>query len=153
MESQNEWMPEAAAPTDIGAMDALIIKLRDARRSYDAAKKVSSEEYQKLEAVELDVMNALKSNRRTKFEAEGVALVYITSKEVYTTPKSHEAKAALFDYIKNKYSIEALLGMQSINYQTLNSWANKEVESDPALQIPGLDAPTTTETLTFRSKA
>ena len=149
---QNEWLPEAAAPTQIADMDQLILKLKEARQSYDAAKKRSAEEYHKLEEVERDVINALKSNNRTKFEAEGVALVYITNKEVYTTPKTPEQKQKLFQYIEDKYGGDVITGMLSINHQTLNSWANKEIEADPTLHIPGLDAPTSVETLTFRSK-
>jgi len=152
MQDQNEWLPNQGSPTQIADMDKLIEKLKLARQSYDEAKKKSAEEYHKLEEVEKEVINALKSNNRTKFEAEGVALVYISSKEIYATPKTNDQKAALFEYIRTKYGEDALKTMLSINHNTLNSWANKEVETDPTLQIPGLDAPTSVETLNFRKK-
>jgi hypothetical protein len=148
----DDWGLEPKAPTQIADMDKLIQKLQAARGAYDEAKKVSTEKYHQLEEVEKEVINALKANGRTKFEAEGTALVYITTKEVYTTPKTGEQKASLFNYIENKYGADTLLAMQSINHNTLNSWANGETKEDPTLQIPGLDAPTSVETLNFRRK-
>lgn len=149
----DEWMPtRLGQPTQIADMDRLIKKLSEARAIYDAAKKASSQRYHELEEVEKEVMGALKTNGRTKFEAEGVALVYVTTKEIYQTPKTPGQKQSLFDYIAGKYGPETLLAMLGINHQTLNSWANKEVESDPTLAIPGLEAPTSVETLYFKSK-
>lgn len=97
-------------------------------------------------------MNALKANGRTKFEAEGIASVRIQSKDMFTTPKTQEQKEALFEYIRTKHGADALLGLLSIHSGTLNSWANKEIDSDPTLQIPGLEAPTSVETLYFTKK-
>lgn len=148
----NEWGLAQSAPTQIADMDHLIQKLQTHRAEYDAAKKLSADAYHRLEEVEKEVINALKANNRTKFEAEGVALVYITTKEVYTTPKTPEQKDEFFGYIRSKYGPEVLTGMLSVNHQTLNSFANKETEADPTLNIPGLDAPTSVETLTFRRK-
>lgn len=152
--NQEEWgmQTQPTVPMSIEAMENLIQRLKVARELYDEAKALSSAKYHELEEVEKEVMNALKSNNRSKFEAEGVALVYISTKEVYPTPKTPEAKSELFNYIQAKYGAHALTNMQSINHNTLNSWANKEVEADPTLVIPGLDAPSAVETLNFRKK-
>ncbi len=136
----------------IDQMDTLILKLRKSREEYDKRKKASNEAHALLEEVEKEVMNALKANGRTKFEAEGVALVYIVTKEVFGTPKTLEQKRGLFTYITVKYGEDVLTNLLSMNHQTLNSWANAEIKDDPSLQIPGLDAPTTVESLTFRKK-
>ncbi len=133
-------------------MDELVAKLQLARASYEEAKRLSAVEYHKLEEVEKECMNTLKANGRTKYEAEGVASISIQSKDVFTTPKTIEQKRTLFRYIQDKYGVETMTAMLSVNHQTLNGWANKEIEGDPALQIPGLDAPTSVETLYFRTK-
>lgn len=146
-----EWLPQDQATT-IDQMDSLITKLKSARDSYDEAKKASTEKYHALEEVEKEVMNTLKANGRTKFEAEGVASVSIQTKEVFTTPKTNDQKKALFSYIQSKYGVDVCTSMLSINHNTLQGWANREIENDPALQIPGLDQPTSVETLYFRSK-
>jgi hypothetical protein len=154
MEQNQEWMPnEPTQQTSLAEMGLLIQKLQAARDSYEAAKKASNAKYQELEEVEKEVMNTLKANGRTKFEEEGVGLAYIVQKEIYATPKTIDQKQALFEYIRQKYGPETLTNMLSINHQSLNSWCNKEVEAEPTLQIPGLDQPTSVETLNFRRKS
>ncbi len=134
------------------AMDELIKQYRTARDEYDESKRLSAEKHSIAEDLKGKVIGALKANGRTKYEAEGVGLVYISSKETYETPKTAEQKLALYDYIKNKYGEAVLIAMQGINHQTLNSWANKETEADPTLRIPGLLDPTSEETLNLRRK-
>lgn len=146
-----DWFPEEQATT-IDQMDSLIVKLKSARDSYDEAKKASAEKYHQLEEVEKEVMNTLKANGRTKFEAEGVASVSIQTKEVFTTPKTNEAKRLLFKYIQDKYGVDVCTSMLSINHNTLQGWANREIQEDASLRIPGLEDPTSVETLYFRSK-
>lgn len=152
MSDMNEWLPQSGEATTLDQMDKLIEDLREARASYDEAKRKATELHGILEEKEKLVLNTLKANGRTKYEAEGVALVYYTTKEIYSTPKTNEEKRALFSYIQNKYGVDACTSMLSINHNTLNSWANKEVESDPLIIIPGLDKPTSVETLFFKKK-
>ena len=153
----NEWgvptqQTSSESTVTLEQMDALIVRLSDQRKKYEQAKKASAEEYHKLEEIEKEVMNTLKVNGRIKYEAEGVAAIHIQTKEVYTTPKTVDQKRQLFKYIQDKFGVEALTGLLSINHQSLNSFANKETEADPGLVIPGLDQPTSVETLYFRSK-
>lgn len=133
-------------------MDQLVQDLRAKREKHKVAKEVAAAIYTELEAAENMVIGALKSSGKSKYEAEGVGLVYISHKTSYTTPKSNEEKQALFDYIKAKNGPAALMSLVSINHATLNSWANKETEDNPLLEIPGLQQPTATETLNFRAK-
>ncbi len=153
MQDANEWnLQEPQQVVSMQQMDQLIMRLKAARGEYDKRKKASNEAHALLEEVEKEVMGALKANGRTKFEAEGVALVYIVSRDVFGTPKTEQQKNDLFEYIKAKYGASTLTNLLSVNHQTLNSWANAEIKDDPSLQIPGLDAPTTVESLTFRKK-
>ncbi len=148
----SEWMDTPAQAMTLDQMDQLVQALNQKRAEHKAAKEAASKIHGELEEVEKSVINALKSNGKSKYELEGVGLVYISSKDMFTTPKTNEQKIALFNYIKAKHGPEALIGLTSINSQTLNSWANKEIETDPTLQIPGLEAPTSVETLNFRKK-
>jgi DNA repair photolyase len=149
---QSEWMPQQGPATTLEEMDELIQQYRKARDEYDEAKRISGEKHAVSEELKQQVINALKSNNRTKYEVEGVGLVYISTKETYETPKTAEQKQALYDYIKGKYGEAVLIAMQGINHQTLNSWANKEIEADPTLRIPGLLDPTSEELLSLRRK-
>ncbi len=154
MEQMQDWLPQTTAenPDSISQLEQLIAELKQARQKHAQAKAVSTDLYHQLEEVEQRVMGALKAAGRSKFEAEGVAAVRIQSKEEFNTPKELEHKRVLFKYIQEKYGVETLTGMLSINYQTLNSWAKKEIAEDPALQIPGLGQPTSSETLFFSAK-
>jgi hypothetical protein len=150
----NQWDqvgPQAEATISLEAMDQLVIDYRKARDAYDAAKKVSSELSAKADEAEEKVLAALKSAKRSKYEVDGVGLVFIREVEQYTTPKTILAKTALFNYIKEKHGPDALMGLVSINSQTLNSWANREAE-EGVMQIPGLEAPTVREGLNLRRK-
>jgi hypothetical protein len=151
-DQMNEWMPGVAQSSTLQQMDNLIESLQLAREAYDAAKKASAQKYHELEEIEKEVMNTLKANGRTRYEAEGIAQIRIQTKEVYATPKTPDEKRALFTYIKDKYGNDTLTSMISINHNTLNSWANKESEANPSVQIPGLDQPTSVETLYFTTK-
>ena len=133
------------------AMDGLIRELRAKRDEYDEKKAASSAAYKELEEIEARVINALAANKRSKYEVEGVASVSVSHKESYTTPKTNENKQKLFDYIKQAHGPQALMSMVSINSMTLNAWANKESEAG-VMVIPGLEAPTATETLSVRRK-
>lgn len=137
--------------TTLEQMDDLIIKLRAARDDYEAKKKTATEAHNEYERLESLVVNTLTANKRSKYAVEGVANVHIVVRESFTTPKSAEAKAALFQYIEEKAGREALLGMQSINSNTLNAWAKQESESG-VMVIPGLEAPTATEKLSLTRK-
>lgn len=133
-------------------MDSLVLKLKEARDLYERANKASADAHHFLEETKAVVMNALKTSGKSKYELEGVAAIRVQSKDVFTTPKTNDEKRALFQYIQQKYGVDTCTAMLSINSNTLNAWANREVADDPALQIPGLLAPTSVETLYFTSK-
>lgn len=130
-------------------MDQLLVDLRAARDEYDKRKKAATEAHDALEKVESLVINTLQANKRTNYKVDGVASVSLSHRESYTTPKTNEDKTKLFNYIKGKYGDQALMSMVGINSQTLNSWAKQESETG-VMQIPGLEAPTATETLSVR---
>lgn len=130
-------------------MDAVVAKLQSARASYALAKQEAAKLFHALEEVELEVINTLKANGRLKYDVPGVAMIRLGYKDQFTTPKTNEQKRLLFKYIQDKYGVEVCTSMLSVNSQTLNAWANKEIEAEPTVQIPGLDKPSTVETLYF----
>ena len=152
LQQWEESLSPETTPITLEQMDALLKKYSEDRAAYEAKKKEASDLYKVVEASEKMLMNALRTANRGKYEVEGVGMAYIVEKEAYTVPKSNEDKTLLFNYIKDKYGPEVLMTMVGINFQTLNSWANQEVESG-VMQIPGLAQPTMQESLSFRKKA
>jgi len=148
----SEWMDQPSESMTMEQMDILVQDLRAKRAQYEQAKEASKKIYADLEEAENKVLGALKAAGKRKYEVDGVGLVYTTVKDTFATPKSNEDKTKVFNYIKEKYGPDVLMSMVGINHQTLNSWAGKEIEADPLLQIPGLAAPTSEEILCFRKK-
>ena len=149
LEALSEWMDTPSQSISLEQMDEYLRQLSKKRAEHAAAKEEAARIYHELEEAEKTVLNALKNSGKTKYELEGIGRVNIIHKETFSTPKTNEQKIALFNYIKSKYGGEALMAMTTINHQTLNSWCNKEIEGEPGLQIPGLDAPTASEEVRF----
>lgn len=147
----DEWGQPEAGETSLAEMDAMVTELRRRRTAYDEAKAVSTKLHDELEEQEKLVLDTLRANGREKYSVQGMGTVYIISKEVYRTPKTLDDKRKLFQYIQEKYGVEACTNMLSINSQTLNSWANKEAEAG-VMSIPGLEAPTMMESIGMRKK-
>lgn len=143
--------PAEVSTTTLAQMDELGAKIQLARQEYELKKKASAEAHGVLEELQQMMIGLLKANGRTKYEVEGVGLMYFSEKESYTIPKDPASKVALFNYISSKYGVDVLNGMISINHNTLNSWANEETK-DGLTVVPGLDAPTMSEVFYFRRK-
>lgn len=147
-----DWdLEEDSSGTTLEEMDKLVTVLKEARDKYDAASEAKTQAHNELEAVQKLVLDTLRTNKRMNYSVQGIGTVYVIEKEVYRTPKTNEDKIKLFNYIKEKYGPDALMSMTSIVHQTLNSWANKESESG-VMSIPGLEAPTMTETVGLRKR-
>lgn len=130
-------------------LDELVTQLKAAREEYDEKKKAATEANNKCEAIENTLMDILEKLGKSSYTAEGVAKITKVSKLVFRVPANAEQKKQLFQYIANKYGDEALVGLSTINHQTLNSWANKEL-AESASSIPGLEAPTSVDYLQVR---
>ena len=150
----NEWN-QAAAATEITVeqLDGMVANYKAKRDIYEAAKKVSTGHYHELETAEKSLQAALKAMGKKSYKVDGIGTFTRVMKEVITTPKTLEAKRSLFGWIGEKYGPDVLDDMVSINHAKLNSFyrqeALKEVEN-PAFAIPGLDAPTAVENVSFR---
>jgi len=155
-EEQLEMWDQATAPPEtaltVEQMDQMIVQLREAKSMADIAEESAKTIKAEYDAKRKEVLDALKTLNRDNYSVAGAGMAYISRKEVYTVPKTHQEKTALFNYIKEKYGPDALMSMVGIHSATLTSWANKETESGEVMQIPGLEQPTMIETLNFRKK-
>ena len=150
----NEWN-QAAAATEITVeqLDGMVANYKAKRDIYEAAKKVSTGHYHELETAETSLQAALKAMGKKSYKVDGIGTFTRVMKEVITTPKTLEAKRSLFGWIGEKYGPDVLDDMVSINHAKLNSFYRQEAEKEkenPAFAIPGLDAPTAVENVSFR---
>lgn len=142
MTDSEMWGQEPQAQVDLATLDKMVEDYRIARADYDTAKEAASKLYAVSEEKEKLLLDTLMAAGKSKYFVDGLGTVSVVNKYSFTTPKSPEEKEALFQYIRNKYGYETLIGYQSVNSQTLNSFAKKEMEEDATLQIPGLKEPT-----------
>jgi len=136
----------------VNQLDNLAKEIAHARGQYEELKEAATAAHGVYEELTQKMIGLLKACGRDSHKTPGVGLMRFAAKESYRVPKDNVAKRALFKYIQEKYGVEGLTEMLSIHAAKLNSWANTEVEADPNLQIPGLEAPTMTETFYFTKK-
>lgn len=156
-QSQEAWADATAVKTlDLSEMDALVQKALNLWEDYEAKKEVASAAYKEYEAAEATIMSALKDAGKKSYKVDGLATVSIIQKAVVRVPATIEQKRALFAHL-NEIGEEVFYAMATINSQTLNSWYSQKVEEAQregkllGFQIPGIEAPTTRESLGVRA--
>lgn len=148
----NEWDAASAEEISTAELDALVVEMQAQWLIYEALNEDAKAQRAKHDATEAKLLDLLKKAKKTKWQVDGVGTAYLINKYQYVTPKTVTDKQRLFNYIKLRHGDEALMGLLSINANTLNAFANKEKEESPLAEIPGLPAPTHRESLGFRKK-
>lgn len=134
------------------AMDQMVSLMQQKWDKYEEQENIAKELKKDYLAQEKLVLDTLVAIGKQKWQVEGLGTASILNRQSFTTPKTIEDKEALFGYITQKYGKETLWGYIGINSQTLNAFAKKELEIDPALSIPGLTSPTVSQSIGFRAE-
>jgi len=156
MTDVNAWMEEEGkvdGSITVEALDGIVKDYLVAREAYEAADKVKKEKNAVYEALENKLMTTLKAAGKKTYKVDGVGAATVVSKSVITVPKGNGEKRLLWDWISNEYGVDVLDDMRSIHSGKLTSWYNQEVErnkDNPLFSIPGIDAPTALEYLSFK---
>jgi hypothetical protein len=151
---QQDWLDASATKTlDLEQMDALVEKSVAAWAKYDEAKAISSALYAEAERVDAQIMTTLKDAGKSKYFVDDVGTISVVQKAVVTVPKTIEAKHKFFEYLKS-LGEEVYLAMATVNSNSLNSWFSEKLEEASAkgilgFSVPGIDDPTTRESLRF----
>ena len=148
----HSWAEENTSVT-VEQLDNLVAEYLKSREIYEAAKKVSGEKYADYQVLENKLVATLTAAGKKSYKVDGVGTATRVVKSVVTTPKDVTSKRLLFDSINKTYGKDVLDEMVSINHQRLNGWYNEEVElhkEDPLFHVPGIEAPTSVESLSFR---
>lgn len=148
----NEWEEPIDTSITTEKLDASIVKMQIARRSYEDMKAKASTLHDEWEAREREVLAMLKAAGKSKYHVDDLGTVSIRNRYVVRSPKDLTAKLAFFHYILEKHGKEVLIGLQSIQHQSLNAFYNAEMEANPEATIPGLEPAQHEESVVFRSK-
>lgn len=104
-----------------------------------------------MDMFESRVMSIMQAFNKTSYRSS-YGLLVRSERWSWKTPKSDEEKDAFYGYLKEKGLFDTMI---SVNSQTLNSFAKKELEAakelgDIDFTIPGLGEPTLTEMIALR---
>jgi hypothetical protein len=134
-------------------LNELVSHLFDLREDKEEAEAELSGINDEIKQAEGKILEVLTELELDNFKGTRGTVTQVT-KQAYKIPATPEEKVQFFDYLKSQGVFD---GMISVNYNTLNSWAEKEVEAakergDMFFTIPGLGAPTVNKILQKRGK-
>ena len=106
----SQWMPQQQTLSQVTTeqLDEAIAQMKLLRSQYEEKKRLAAEAHSLVEEAENKVIGLLKASNKSKYEAEGVGLAYIVTKETWTVPKANDKKQELFNYIKQKYGPDVI---------------------------------------------
>ena len=135
----------------VETFETLCRELKEKRDLYEFKKREASEVNSEVEAIENKLAECLHESGKDSYKSEfgTVGLSFRTS---YRVPQG-EGREEFFNYLRSRGVFDGII---TVNSQTLNSWARKEIEAaqekGEVLEIPGLGDPTITPTISFRKK-
>jgi len=146
----NEWIETREVSTK--ELDEKVKAYQAARKEYEDAKAISDDRHARAEAEKYELIKLLEVAGKQKYEAEGVGKITLVKKLKVTTPKDLPSKMEFYNWLHGKFG-DDYFAYLSINYQTLNSLYNQELEqaslNGTEFNIPGLDKPTAETELRF----
>lgn len=147
------WVPrKTERETTVAEVDQAFMIYKVTRDKYEAASKEKAFFHDELEKSENQLIYMLEKIGKTKYHNDELGAVLTYTKYNFKVPKELTSKKEFFEWIRGKHGEETLMGLLSINYNSLNSFVNAEKETDSTIEIPGLDAPTGEKKLRFTPK-
>jgi hypothetical protein len=131
--------------------ETLCRDLKDKRELYELKKREASDVNAQVEAIENKLAECLDESGKDSYKSEfgTVSLSFRTS---YRVPQG-DGREEFFNYLKSRGDFDGLI---TVNSQTLNGWAKKEIEAakerGEVLEIPGLGQPSVTPMVRFSKK-
>lgn len=149
-----EQWEEAQVDTTVStvSLDLAVRDYVEARREYEEAKAVSNDKHAVMEEKESAMQALLEKAGKTKYFVEGIGTIQSISKLVVQTPKTPEAKALLFKWLREKLGPEGFLTYASVNHNSLNSLYKtmfEEAQDKATFSIDGIDQPVERKELRF----
>lgn len=149
-----EWDQVENREINVSELDAVVTAYRDQKLKYEAAKKISNDEFAKKEELEGKVIKYLISVNKNSYPVDGVGMATIRSKYVVQTPKTIEDIRLLREFVEKKYGKDVADAKFTMNSASLTKLFNEEMElsNDPSFLLPGVTAPTVMQSLSFTKK-
>jgi hypothetical protein len=136
-------------------LDGLVRDYASKREAYDAAKEISNQKEKEKYDAEMRLLEALKSADKKSYSVDGLGSVARREKFAVRVP-SGDNKRAFLEYLQ-KRGEDVFYGLATVNYNTLNSFYQEELEAAEAggvfpFVLPGIEEPTLSEGITYRKE-
>ena len=137
-----EVKSEEIKDLSITQLDSFHAEIVEQRQKYDEHRKQSNEFHAGLKEMQSKFIAILETLERTSYKSRRGTFSFY-----YPERFKLVDKLGFFDWFQSKYGSESLVGLQSINSQTLNSWGKEYItEMTDAgvfdVQVPGLEKST-----------
>ena len=109
-------------------LDIAVQELWDARRDYDAKKKISNEASEQVDKAELSLLDLLERANKKNYQLDGVAKVIAIQQFVVNTPKTFEDKEKFFAWLQTKLGHDGFIAYLNINHQSLQALWKEQFE-------------------------
>lgn len=144
---------EKKADVSLKEIEDTIQEFNDAYSEYEKVSKVQKEASKKKEQAKMKLIDLMNSIGKKSYKLEGLGTVSVTEKTSVSIP-GPEGLKEFRDYYVKKYGEDAAVTFFKPNSQSLNSFYKKEMEEaaarGEALEVPGLEMPTSFYNLSFR---
>lgn len=155
--SQEQW-DEAAQPEQdslsLEEMDALVVKMKEAKQKYQDAKDISDLLYAEYGTAQAAVLEALENSNRTSYITGAGTRVTVSYAMSVQTPKSADEKKAFFEWLRTNKGDDVADAYMTVNSNALNSLYNELTEEwarkGEVLQVDGLGEPVSRKKLSVR---
>ena len=139
--------------TDISLMEfeKAIQDYAEAKGEVERLGALKNKATEVMDMFESKVMSIMQAFQKTSYRSS-YGLLVRSERWSWKTPKSDEDKEAFYGYLKEKGLFDTMI---SVNSQTLNSFAKKELDvakeaGDIDFAIPGMGEPSLTEMIALR---
>lgn len=131
--------------------DKAVKHLAEMEMEYDQVKELEKKASFNREEARRQLLDLFEKSGKSKYQLDGYGTVSKVVKYSAKLPEHLEDKAKLINYFKD-LGEEMYLTYVGVNSMSMNSYYNAQLEQDPNFVLPGVEAPTARESISFRKE-
>lgn len=153
MEWNNEVPADEIKEVTVKDLETISQLIKEQREKVDQVKEDLKHENHRLSGLESRLIGILEELGKTSYES-AVGRFGISHRSSVRIPNGDD-RERFFSYLKDIGEFDSLI---TVNSQTLNGWYKQKLEAAQEagtlmdFTVPGIDAPTIAQTLTFKKK-
>jgi len=146
-----QWEAASAADISLEKMDNLVKDYQVKRAAYEEASKIKKEKGLEKDMAEAKLLSYMQQGNKKTYTVDGLGTVTRRAKYSSRVPRDLDSNEQLIEYFKSQ-GRDMFLTYVSVNSQKLNKYFNDMLEDDPSFTLPGCEAPTATDKISWSKK-